>query len=729
MKDANKSKRQLISELQELRRKVAELEFSGRQGAGAEEPDILQALHRKMVGQSIHPIVTLDLNGRIVDWNAACEKVTGFSLERVRGRDFAPLLLDSSEAAVFSHVLERASAGDISPRLDFLLACKDGSRRKVMADVVSAIGADGKVSQFLVVCTDITGLEQALESLNECEERYRRLLEISTEAIAVSKDGVIVDANPEFASVTGRDLTELIGMSVEEFAEDEPGKSLISIFDRPDDSPESARSVELGPSAAMEVRAGTVPFEGSPATLTTLRDVTDIRNTAEALRGSEERFRAVFEADPDCVFIKDHNLRFTDVNPAMEKLFGLPASKIVGRRADDLYGPEAAKKITEWDRRVLEGETVEEEHTRPYSGQMLTFLDVRVPILDGQGNVIGICGISRDITERKRAVPTTHPRDRSYRSEAMAVVMEQVSRIAATEGTILLQGESGTGKDYLASWVHDHSPRSSSPFFSVNCAALPHELAESELFGHEAAAFTGAKGRKKGLLELAEGGTLLLNEIGELPTTLQAKLLTFLDSKAFLRVGGQRPVHVDARLVAATHRDLRAEVSEGRFLEPLFYRLNVFPIRVPPLRERLEDIPILCEELMDRIALDIALSAIPILSPEAIRTLSSYHWPGNVRELRNVLERSLMLWTGGPFELALPTQEPGSEEWVFKTNFPPGQTLRDLYDKLTHALCLEALRRSGGNRREAARILGISRDSLYRYIDRFGIRSDKLTPD
>jgi transcriptional regulator with PAS, ATPase and Fis domain len=338
--------------------------------------------------------------------------------------------------------------------------------------------------------------------------------------------------------------------------------------------------------------------------------------------------------------------------------------------------------------------------------------------------VIGICGISRDITERKRAIPATHPGDRIYAAKAMAAVMEQVSRIAATDGTILLQGESGTGKDYLANWIHDHSPRSSSPFFSVNCAALPHELAESELFGHEAAAFTGAKGRKKGLLELAEGGTLLLNEIGELPTTLQAKLLTFLDSKAFLRVGGQQPVHVDARLIAATHRDLRVEVAEGRFLEPLFYRLDVFPIRVPPLRERLEDIPILCEELMDRIALDIDLPAIPILAPEAIRTLSNYHWPGNVRELRNVLERSLMLWTGGPLVLALPTQEPGLGKWVFKTDFPPGQTLRNVYEKLTHSLCLEALRRSGGNRREAARILGISRDSLYRYIDRFGIRSD-----
>lgn len=585
-------------------------------------------------------------------------------------------------------------------------------------------------SQLISELRELRRRVAELESYRrECEERYRRLFEISSEAIALSKDGVIVDANSGFASMSGREVTELIGMSFEEFEKGELGAFLVSIFDRPDDSGETVQPFELGSAVPLEVRAKTVPFDGSPATLTAIRDLTDIKKAEEARRGSEERFRAVFVADPDCVFIKDCNLRFTEVNPSMEKLFGLPASKIIGRTAEDLYGPEAGKKITDWDRRVLAGETIEEEHTRPYGGQVYVFLDVRVPLRNGQGNIIGVCGICRDITERKRAIPVAHSSDRSYPSRAMAVIMQQVSQIAPTGGTVLLQGESGTGKDYLARWIHDHSSRSDSPFFSINCAALPHELAESELFGHEAAAFTGAKGRKKGLLELAEGGTLLLNEIGELPTTLQAKLLTFLDSKSYLRVGGQKSVSVDARLIAATHRDLSVDVSEGRFLEPLFYRLNVFPIRVPALRERLEDIPILCQDLMGRIASDINLSTIPLLDTAAIRALSSYRWPGNVRELRNVLERSLMLWSGGRFELAVPTQKPGPEEWAFKTNFPPGRTLRDVYEELTHSLCLEALRRSEGNRREAARILGISRDTLYRYFERFGIRSDNLTQE
>jgi PAS domain S-box-containing protein len=563
----------------------------------------------------------------------------------------------------------------------------------------------------------------------ELEERYRGLLEVMPEAVAVSKDGVIVDANPGFASMAGRTVAELVGMTIEELAEGELNEELVSLFYRPDESSQVTLFTVADSSAELEVKTQSIPYAGSTATLSTIRDVTRLKHAEEALQGTEERYRAIFEADPDCVFMKDRDLRFTAVNPAMEKLFGLPASRIIGRKAEDLYGVEAARRITGWDLRVLQGESIEEEHTRPYKEQMFTFLDVRVPIRDGKGSIVGICGICRDITERKKTVPGPPPGDSSYPSKAMSATMELVNQIAATDGTVLLQGESGTGKDYLARWIHDHSPRSGSPFFSVNCAALPRELAESELFGHEAAAFTGARGRKKGLLELAEGGTLLLNEIGELPTALQAKLLAFLDSKSFLRVGGQIFVHVDARLIAATHRDLNVEVSEGRFLEPLFYRLNVFPVRVPPLRERLEDIPVLCKGLMARIALDIQLSEIPVLDSADFRALSDYTWPGNVRELRNVLERSLMLWTGGPFELALQTQERAEEEWSFRTNFTPGRTLRDLYEELIYSLCVEALRRSGGNRREAARILGISRDSLYRYIDRFGLRSDNLTPD
>jgi DNA-binding NtrC family response regulator len=249
------------------------------------------------------------------------------------------------------------------------------------------------------------------------------------------------------------------------------------------------------------------------------------------------------------------------------------------------------------------------------------------------------------------------------------------------------------------------------------------------LFGHEAGAFTGARGRKRGLLELAEGGTLLLNEIGELSLSLQSKLLAFLDTRAFLRVGGQESVHVHARLVAATHRDLSVEVREGRFLRPLLYRLDVLSIKVPPVRDRIEDIPVLVEEIMSALASELQLPTIPEVDPSDIGMLTRYRWPGNVRELRNVLERAVMLWEGERLDLHLPLQEKPEDDWSYRLRFHSGRTLRDVTDEVTRSLCEEALRATGGNKKEAAQLLGISRAALYRTMERLGLMSvDETLP-
>ena len=240
--------------------------------------------------------------------------------------------------------------------------------------------------------------------------------------------------------------------------------------------------------------------------------VTEIKNAEEAVRQSEERFRAVFETAQDLMFIKDANLRYTLVNPSVERLLGIEAGKIIGRRAEDLFGREAGQHIRAGDLRVLEGQTIEEEFTKPVNGAELTFLDTRVPLRDCDGKTTGMCVISRDITERRRAQRPLAKTAETYSSKVMQATLKRALRAAATESTILLLGESGCGKDYLARWIHGHSKRARGPFFSINCAAVSKELAESELFGHEAGAFTGARARKKGLLELAEGGTLLLND-------------------------------------------------------------------------------------------------------------------------------------------------------------------------------------------------------------------------
>lgn len=230
------------------------------------------------------------------------------------------------------------------------------------------------------------------------------------------------------------------------------------------------------------------------------------------------------------------------------------------------------------------------------------------------------------------------------KSEAMGQVRRLVDQVAATEANVLILGESGTGKEVVARHIHHASSRASGPFVPVNCGAIPAELLESELFGHEKGAFTGAISARKGRFELAEGGTLFLDEIGDMPMPMQVKLLRVLQERTFERVGGNKSIRADVRVVAATHRQLEQMIEEGDFREDLYYRLNVFPIEMPPLRERLDDIPMLIHELMSR--LDSEGSSRVHLSPRAINSLMEHEWPGNVRELANLIERLAILYPG-----------------------------------------------------------------------------------
>jgi PAS domain S-box-containing protein len=432
---------------------------------------------------------------------------------------------------------------------------------------------------------------------------------------------------------------------------------------------------------------------------------------------SEERFRAIFESAQDCIYLKDRSLRYTLVNPYMESFLGLGASDIIGRTDEDLFGPLAGRIVCEQEYSVLKGETRQLEQTRKVRGENVAFLDTKVPLRGSRGTVIGICGISRDISDRSKLPRAPLPATpEEYTSAAMRAALEQALQVASTDTTVLLTGESGCGKDYLARFLHDNSRRTSGPYHTINCAAVPQDLAEAELFGHSPGAFTGASRQaKKGQLELAEGGTLLLNEIGELPLLLQAKLLTFLDTREFTPVGGVKTRKVNSRLIAATNRDLQEEVSCGRFRSDLFHRLNVFCIPVPPLRDRVEDIPILVRKLTTTLETELQLPPCGEIDAESMNALKQYRWPGNVRELRNVLERGMILSQGGPLtEHCL--RLTGEGDWSVTVGFPQGQTLDDLLGDLKRSFFEEALRRSGGKKVEAARLLGISRFVFTRHL-------------
>jgi len=559
-------------------------------------------------------------------------------------------------------------------------------------------------------------LKRAFEGLVEREARLNLLADMLFDGTLIVREGVIIEANQGLLSMSGYDASELLGQKIEELDGWQGfGKALAAASGKRV-SIETWLPRKRSRSVNATVRAVRVLFSGVEFVLAVVAGITEDEPASESLLRSAERYRSLFQSVPDIIFTKDSNLRFSEVNPAMEKTFGLPASDIVGRSAEQVYGAATGERIRAWDQRVLSGETIEEEHTVLVKGEQLTFHDVRVPIRNSTGEIIGVCGICRNITERKKVPTITEKSSAVFSSKAMIVTMEQAAQASVADCIVLLQGESGTGKDYLAKWIHDHSRRSGSPFLGINCAAVPHEIAESELFGHESGAFTGARGRKKGLLELAEGGTLLLNEIGELSPAVQSKLLVFLDTRSCYRLGGEKPVRVDARIMAATHRSLEEEVQAGRFSEALFYRLNVFSIDIPTLRERVEDIPILASQIISRVAAEMNMAEVPQLDSSFFKTILSYQWPGNIRELRNVIERAMILWQRGHLKLELPSIDLDKQDLSLKLSFLPDRNLRELSREVSKSICVEAVRRFGGNKTAAARALGVSRDSLYRHI-------------
>ncbi|MBZ5495758.1 MAG: sigma-54 dependent transcriptional regulator [Acidobacteriia bacterium] len=306
-----------------------------------------------------------------------------------------------------------------------------------------------------------------------------------------------------------------------------------------------------------------------------------------------------------------------------------------------------------------------------------------------------------------------------WRSEVMHRLMQQVERVAASETRACILGETGTGKELIARTLHDKSTRKDGPFVSLNCAAVPGELIESELFGHEKGAFTGASARHNGKFEQAHKGTLFLDEIGDMPSVMQAKLLRVLEEGEMERLGGERPIAVDARVIVATHRNLEELVRQGSFRQDLYHRIFVFPLMIPPLRERLEDIPVLADYFARLIANQNGWRP-KTFTPEAIEVLGRYSWPGNVRELRNVVERLLLL-AGAQVDaesvaLALPHPAGGSVAGRAGIG-----TLSERMEALEREVLLSTLQHHGYRMAETARALGLERSHLYKKCQHLGI--------
>lgn len=325
------------------------------------------------------------------------------------------------------------------------------------------------------------------------------------------------------------------------------------------------------------------------------------------------------------------------------------------------------------------------------------------------------------------------------RSKPMQDVYKAIGRVSPTDATVLIRGESGTGKELVARAVYQHSLRASKPFLVINCVAIPENLLESELFGYEKGAFTGASHRRVGKIEQADGGTVFLDEIGDMPATIQAKILRLLQERSLERLGGRETIPVDVRIIAATNRDLEKALAQGRFREDLYYRLKVVTISLPPLRERSTDIPCLTEYFLSRYAAEVGMDN-PGLTEEAQSMLSSLSWPGNVRELANTIQKMLIFSRGTPLcpeeiTRAVSGTIPGKRkdgqdgeaairQWVRKalSSQTGGNTFDGCMDRFAAVLISEALNLTGGNRSRAARLLNLSRPTLHSKIEKYHLK-------
>src|SRR5256884_2790730 len=523
---------------------------------------------------------------------------------------------------------------------------------------------------------------------------------------------------PEYMALVHPEDREFVAQEMQKMLADHHGFDFTKRIVRPDGTIRHVRCVG--------VRA--VHGEGFVGTGI---DVAEQEQLTAALRKSEVELRQILDLAPQIIGVLGPRRERLYANRVALAYYGVTLEEWLQRSFGPEVHPDDFDRVrTLVDRSVAHPAAYElEMRLRRGDGTYRWFLVRYNPLRDDQGRLIRWYLACSDIDDRRRTEDRMRNETIALREEldrasmfeeivgsssALRSVLAQVAKVAQTDATVLILGETGTGKELVARAVHKRSRRASGAFIRVNCAAIPPSLVASELFRHEKGAFTGAAQRRLGRFEVADGGTIFLDEVGELPPEAQVALLRVLQERAIERVGGSHPIAVDVRVLAATNRDLEAGVEGGTFREDLFYRLNVFPIRLPPLRERAADIPILVEYIVDRFAKQTG-KIIRNIEKQTLQRLKAYDWPGNVRELQNVIERAVVLSEGETFAI--------DESWLTKRRGPTGSTLADGEKAMIEAALAESQGRVAGPRGAAAK-LGIPRQTLEGKIRNLNI--DKL---
>ncbi len=556
---------------------------------------------------------------------------------------------------------------------------------------------------------------------------FKVLAGLPAALIVADAGGRVVLFNPAAERLTGLAAAEALGRPVTTLI---PGRWEDAFRSGAGSSGE--RVVIGANSLALEVAP--VPREGRPAGACGILTRWDAHNSGTLLRTLE----AVLDNAYEGIVVVDSGGTITMLNKPYADFFGVRAEDYIGRHVTELI-PNSRMHI------VVKTGVPEIGHVWRVKGRDM--MVHRIPIIEN-GQVVGAVGkvvfknleeikvLARSVNQISKShdyqVRADHPtRSAKYRfdevvgtSQAIQRAKNLAVRVARGSASVLLRGESGTGKELFAHAIHDVSPRGYGPFVRLNCAAIPRELLESELFGYEPGAFTGArKVGKPGKFELASGGTLFLDEIGDMPLDMQAKLLRVLQEREIQKIGGSEPVPVDIRLITATNHNLERLVAEGKFRDDLYYRINVVSIQLPPLRERPEDVPLIASKLMRRLGDEMRI-APKVLDPATLGLISGYHWPGNVRELANLME---YLANTVEEEVILPDHLP---QWMRavgpagEAGREPAAALRGQVGQAERRAILEALRSTGGNKLRAASLLGISRSRLYVKLKELGLGTE-----
>lgn len=609
-------------------------------------------------------IYVRDMKGIIRYWNRGAEALYGWSAEHAVGevahellKTVFPLPFDRIEAEL--HGTDRWEGELVKTKQDgtqLVVASRCSLKRDDREEPVA----------ILVTSNDITARKRAEEALHESETRFRTFVDHAGDALFVQdfEQGTIVDVNRQACESLGCTRQELIGNTPVAFHPDPDRACLESATES---GAASGTTVNThwhrrkdGRVFPVEAHTSVVSYGGRRFLLSVARDISDRLRAEEAVRQSEKQLREVVETIPAIAWTSSSDGSIEFVNKRWLEYTGMSAEQSVGSGWKGALHPKDLDRYVERRRTSLASGDAFEDEVRIRgggTGEYRWFISRAVPLRDDRGNIIRWYGTATDIHDRKRAEERLQVENVVLREEidktsmfeevvgasrALKTVLLAVSKVAPTDSTVLLTGETGTGKELIARAIHKKSPRRSQAFVAVNCAAIPQSLIASELFGHEKGAFTGALQRHVGRFELAEGGTIFLDEIGELPMDTQVALLRVLQEREIQRTGGTQPIRVNVRILAATNRDLQKAIAAGTFREDLFYRLDVFPIHIPSLRERREDIPVLVEYFVARFARNAGKNILSIAT-EALELLESYSWPGNIRELQNVIERSVIV--------------------------------------------------------------------------------------